>query len=47
MKNHLALAVATFVLLDLGALAFSYSIAHQVEKDAVAINLAGRQRMLS
>lgn len=47
MKNYLALAVATFVLLDLGALAFSYSIARQVEKDAVAINLAGRQRMLS
>jgi diguanylate cyclase (GGDEF)-like protein len=47
MKKHLALAVATFVLLDLGTLAFSYSISRQVEKDAVAINLAGRQRMLS
>lgn len=47
MKYPLALAVATFVLLDLGALAFSYSIAQQVEVDAVAINLAGRQRMLS
>ena len=47
MKNHLALAVATFVLLDLSTLAFSYSIARQVERDAVAINLAGRQRMLS
>lgn len=47
MKNHLAVAVATFVLLDLCALAFSYSIARQVERDAVAINLAGRQRMLS
>lgn len=47
MKNPLALAIATFVLLDLGTLAFSYSIARQVEKDAVAINLAGRQRMLS
>jgi diguanylate cyclase (GGDEF)-like protein len=47
LKNRLALAVATFVLLDLGTLAFSYSIARQVEKDAVAINLAGRQRMLS
>lgn len=47
MKNPLTLAIATFVLLDLGTLAFSYSIARQVEKDAVAINLAGRQRMLS
>lgn len=47
MKNRLVLAVATFVLLDLGTLAFSYTIAHQVERDAVAINLAGRQRMLS
>ena len=47
MKNRLALAVATFVVLDLGTLAFSYTIARQVEKDAVAINLAGRQRMLS
>jgi diguanylate cyclase (GGDEF)-like protein len=47
VKNRLALAIALFVLLDLGTLAFSYSIARQVEKDAVAINLAGRQRMLS
>ena len=47
MKHHLTLAVATFVLLDLGTLAFSYTIARHVEKDAVAINLAGRQRMLS
>lgn len=47
MKNRLALAVATFVLLDMGTLAFSYTIARQVERDAVAINLAGRQRMLS
>jgi len=47
MKNRLALAVATFVLLDLGTLAFSFTIARAVEKDAIAINLAGRQRMLS
>lgn len=47
MKNRMALAIATFLLLDLGALAFSYTIARQVEKDAVAINLSGRQRMLS
>ena len=47
MKNRLALAIATFLLLDLGALSFSFTIARQVEKDAVAINLSGRQRMLS
>ena len=47
MKNRIAWAVATFVVLDLCTLAFSYSIAKQVERDAVAINLAGRQRMLS
>lgn len=41
------LAVALFVVLDFGTLAFGYSISKQVEKDAVAINLAGRQRMLS
>ena len=46
-RNRLALAIAAFVLLDLGTLAFSYSISSVVEKDAVAINLAGRQRMLS
>lgn len=47
MKNRLVLAVATFVVLDLGTLAFSYTIARQAERDAIAINLAGRQRMLS
>lgn len=47
MNFRLTLAVATFVVLDLGTLAFSYTIARQVERDAVAINLAGRQRMLS
>jgi diguanylate cyclase (GGDEF)-like protein len=47
VKNRFVLAIALFVLLDLCTLAFSYSIARQVEKDAVAINLAGRQRMLS
>jgi len=47
MKNRLVIAVATFVLLDLGTLAFSYTIARQAERDAIAINLAGRQRMLS
>jgi diguanylate cyclase (GGDEF)-like protein len=43
----LMLAIALFVVLDFGTLAFGYTISRQVEKDAVAINLAGRQRMLS
>lgn len=46
-SRHLYLAIAAFVLLDLGTLAFSFMISHEVAKDAVAINLAGRQRMLS
>lgn len=43
----LVLAISAFVMFDLGALAFNFRIARQVESDAVAINLAGRQRMLS
>lgn len=43
----LMLAIALFVVLDFGTLAFGYQISKQVEQDAVAINLAGRQRMLS
>jgi len=46
-NKRLMLAIALFVVLDFGTLAFSYKISRQVEKDAVAINLAGRQRMLS
>lgn len=46
-KLRLILAIAAFVMLDLGILAFNFRIAQQVEQDAVAINLAGRQRMLS
>ncbi|MBY0341062.1 MAG: diguanylate cyclase [Rhodocyclaceae bacterium] len=41
------LSIALFVVLDFGTLAFGYQISKQVEQDAVAINLAGRQRMLS
>ena len=46
-NRRLMLAIALFVLFDLGTLAFNFQIAHQVEQDAVAINLSGRQRMLS
>lgn len=40
-------AVLLFILLDLGVLLINYQIAYQVSRDAAAINLAGRQRMLS
>ena len=40
-------AILLFVLLDLTVLLINYGIAYQVSNDAVSINLAGRQRMLS
>ncbi len=40
-------AVVLFIVLDLSVLVFNLWIAHWVAADAVAINLAGRQRMLS
>ena len=46
-NRRLIVSVAAFVLLDFGTLAFNFQIARQVEHDALAINLAGRQRMLS
>lgn len=45
--RHLGFAVALFMLLDLTVLVINLWIAQQVALDAVAINLAGRQRMLS
>jgi diguanylate cyclase (GGDEF)-like protein len=45
--RRLLVAVVLFVLLDLSILLINLWIAHQVALDAVAINLAGRQRMLS
>lgn len=45
-KNLLA-AILLFIVLDISALAINYWIAYQISKDAVAINLSGRQRMLS
>lgn len=43
----LGLAITLFVMLDLSVLVINLWIASQVSRDAVAINLAGRQRMLS
>ncbi len=45
--RRLAIAIALFVVLDLSVLVINLWIAEQVARDAVAINLAGRQRMLS
>lgn len=43
----IVLSVAVFVLLDLSLLALNFHIAQQIDEDSLAINLAGRQRMLS
>ena len=40
-------AILLFILLDFSILAINYWITYQLSKDAVAINLSGRQRMLS
>lgn len=39
--------VCLFVLLDCFALSLNYLISYRLSENAVAINLAGRQRMLS
>jgi signal transduction histidine kinase len=40
-------AVAAFLLFDLGVLVLNFYTSYQISEDAVSINLAGRQRMLS
>ena len=40
-------SVALFVILDLSILILNFQIAKQIDEDSLAINLAGRQRMLS
>jgi len=40
-------AILLFILLDFSILAINYWMTYQLSKDAVAINLSGRQRMLS
>lgn len=49
MKNskNLFAGILLFILLDLSVLAINYWIAYEVSRDAIAINLSGRQRMLS
>lgn len=43
----LLLSVLMFVCLDFSVLAVNYTISWSMEQDAIAINLSGRQRMLS
>ncbi len=41
------ISAVLFLIFDAAVLGLSYWIAHQIDSDAVAINLAGRQRMLT
>jgi two-component system, chemotaxis family, sensor kinase CheA len=45
--KEIIVAVAFFLLFDLGVLVLNFWISFQISEDATAINLAGRQRMLS
>lgn len=43
----IALSIALFLVFDLGVLVLNFIISSQIAADAVSVNLAGRQRMLS
>ncbi len=45
--REILLAVAFFLVFDLAVLVLNFYISFQISEDATAINLAGRQRMLS
>lgn len=45
--REIVLAVAFFLVFDLAVLVLNFVISFQISEDALAINLAGRQRMLS
>lgn len=45
--REIVLAVAFFLIFDLAVLLLNFYISFQISEDALAINLAGRQRMLS
>lgn len=45
--REIVLAVAFFLIFDLAVLVLNFYISFQISEDALAINLAGRQRMLS
>ena len=43
----IVIAVALFLVFDLGVLILNFFTSYQISQDAISINLAGRQRMLS
>ena len=45
--REIVLAVAFFLLFDLAVLILNFYVSYQISEDAVSINLAGRQRMLT
>jgi HPt (histidine-containing phosphotransfer) domain-containing protein len=45
--RQILLAVAAFLVFDLGVLVLNFYTSYQISADAVSINLAGRERMLS
>lgn len=45
--RQIVYAVAAFLVFDLGVLVLNFYTSFQISEDAVSINLAGRQRMLS
>ncbi len=45
--REILIAVAFFLLFDLAVLVLNFVVSYEIAQDAVAINLAGRQRMLT
>lgn len=45
--REIIFAVALFLLLDMSVLVLNFYISYEISEDALSINLAGRQRMLS
>src|SRR3990167_6741986 len=45
--REIIIAVAFFLLFDLGVLILNFYTSYQIAEDALGVNLAGRQRMLS
>ena len=43
----IVISIALFIVFDLGVLVMNFYISSQITKDAIGVNLAGRQRMLS
>jgi signal transduction histidine kinase len=45
--RNIIISVALFLILDAGVLMLNFIMSFQISEDAVAVNIAGRQRMLS